>query len=222
MVGRNDLQSARHHTDLATRGLVGVMVGLFGALILMSPALVRTFYPGGYEEATDLLPVLLVGVLVTTIAAVATTHLLVARAHGQRLFAAINVLGFVLGVAVMIALLLVHDSTRSVALGYVVGATVVGLAPIVVTWRFEGHRWADTALRALAGAALIWLGYVVEQRVGGATLDQFAVVAVFLLLWVVVARRELGAARRELWGRASTSATARSGRGAPSSEVRRT
>jgi putative peptidoglycan lipid II flippase len=222
MVGREDHALARHHTDLATRGLVGVMVGVFGSLILISPLLVTVFYPGEFNEAADLLPILLVAVLVTTIAAAPTTHLLVARPYGQRIFAGINVLGFVLGITAMWAFLASHQDTRSIALGYVVGAVVVGLAPIVVVWRTDRHRWTGTALRAVAGGALIWLGYVVEEHRGTSVLTQVLLVVGFLALWLLLSRNELKAALHELTGRAPVRTSPPLGPDVPSNGARRT
>jgi len=223
MVGREDHELARHHTDLATRGLVGVMVGVFGSLILLSPALVAVFFPGGdFEEAVDLLPILLVGVLVTTVAAAATTHLLVARPHGQRLFASFNVLGFLLGMAAMSALLVLHEDTHSIALGYVVGAIVVGFAPVLVVWRADRHHWAVTTMRAAIGGVFIWLGYLIEQRQGASFLTQLVVVLAFVALWVLVSHGELRAAFQELKGGTSINASRAPGRDETSSEARRT
>lgn len=216
MVGREKVSLAQHHTHRATQALIAVMIGLFGSLILLSRLLVDVFYPVGYDEAATLLPLLLVAVLVPTIATAATTFLLVARANGQRIFAAVNVSGFVLGIGAMTVLLARDHDTRSVALGYLFGSGVVGLVPLGIVWRSERRVWGGPSLKIVVGGALIGAGLLAEAHLGSSTSTQILVTLLFLALWAVACLPEIRTAAPLLAGPRSLNASPQSGLDAPS------
>ena len=223
MLGRGDVALARHHTDRATRALVATMVGLFGSLILLSRLLVDVFYPAGYGEAADLLPLLLAAVFAPTVATAATTFLLVAHPKGQRIFAGANLSGFVLGVGTMTVLLVARDDTRSVALGYLLGSGLVGLVPLGVVWRSARRGWAaGPILKAVAGGALVGTAWLAETHLGPSMATQILMTALFLALWAVVCFRDLRTAVHMIIGRGTVSATPPSGLDVPSTGVPRT
>jgi O-antigen/teichoic acid export membrane protein len=197
--------------------LIATMIGLFGILILVSPALIDLFFPGQYAEAQRLLPVLLVAVLLPTIAVAATTYLLVAHEHGQKLFAGFNVAGFVLGLGTMSALVSAHRDVQSVAWGYVLGSSLVGVAPLAVVWRSDRHRWTWPTLRALAGAMVILLGHELEVHRTDSLAAQVLIAAAFALVWGSVSRHDLRTALAQITGRdINVSATPPSELDAPS------
>jgi putative peptidoglycan lipid II flippase len=222
MLGRGDESSVRHHLDHATRGLVAVMVAVFGSLVLVSPLLVELFYPGSYEEAARLLPVVLIAVLIPTIASAAITYLLVIRVRGQQLFAAANLLGFLLGVAAMAVLLTLRPDARSVAWAYLLGSVVVGVVPLAAVWRSTVVHWTGLTLRLVAGGALLAACHAVIGSMDGSAGSQLGGVLVFLAGWAIICRRDLRSALAEVTGRGIVSSSPRPGLDAPSSEAPRT
>ncbi|MGN6612892.1 MAG: lipopolysaccharide biosynthesis protein [Angustibacter sp.] len=189
--GRGDSHVVHRMTDLATRGLVAGMVAVFGALILLSDVVVAVIYPHGFGAAAHVLPVLLAAVLTTTLGVASTTSLLVTRVDGQKIIAALNVVGFVVGCAAWAVLLPSHASIERVALGYCVAAVVIGVAPLVIVWRTEGQPWRGLSVRALSGGLLVAAAVGVEHAVGAGTVGRLLVTVAFEALWLALAHRDL-------------------------------
>ena len=196
--GRGDSHVVHRQTDLATRGLVAGMVAVFGVLILLSDVVVALIYPHGFGQAAHVLPVLLAAVLTTTLAVASTTSLLVTRVDGQKIVAALNVVGFVVGCAAWALLLPSAPSIERVATGYLVAAVVIGVAPVVIVWRTEGQPWRWLSVRAVAGGLLIAAGAWLEHVVDAGTVVRLLVAVVFLLLWLAVCHRDLLRVVREV------------------------
>ena len=192
-VGRGDLALARKTTDLAHRGLIGSIGGVFGVLIVGGDLLVALIWPK-LSAAVPVLQILLVATFLLTAGTVVTEAIQSATAHGARVIAVIRASGFVVGLALALALV-PSLSVIGIAIGYLAGMAVIGTASTVVVWRRDSHTWAPLMLRVAAGAALAGaLVWALSTRPTG-WLDAVAV-AVFALGWALLHRKDLLAVTR--------------------------
>jgi O-antigen/teichoic acid export membrane protein len=189
--GRGEQILARARTDEVTRSVATCVLALCGASILASDPLLRLCYGSGFSDSGSILRVLLVAVLIPALAAGAISSLLVTHPDGQRVFARCNVAGLAVGLVVTVILLGFSDDVVVVAWGYLAGASVVGLAPLVIVWRREHHHWLGLTVRLLVGGAvLVSLCEAQTQLVTGAWWG-VALAAVFAVAWLTVCRNDL-------------------------------
>src|SRR6185312_2346586 len=73
--GREDRASLRAQTDLGTRALVVLMVGLFGIVVLLSQVVLRIAYREEFSGAGTILPIMLAAVLCSTVVVAAVNFL---------------------------------------------------------------------------------------------------------------------------------------------------
>jgi hypothetical protein len=163
--GRGDRDGFRRQGDHAMRLLVLLMVGVFGALVLVSRPLVRAVFGADFAQAQHLLPWLLFAVMAISIGVGAVTSLTTRSQQGVVLSSAASAAGLVVG-GIVWAVIAPDHGVRGVAVGYLVG-TVVGTAvPVAVAWRQDAQRWAGLALRTAVGVALVLVLLWVERRYG--------------------------------------------------------
>jgi O-antigen/teichoic acid export membrane protein len=190
--GRDEHELARGRTDQGTRGLALSMFGLFGVAVLASDPMIRVFFGPGFAAAGPILRVLLVAVLLPALAAAATSSLMVRHGDGQKIFAWCNIAGLAVGLVATAILLAIHPhDVVVVAWGYLLGATVVGLVPLAVVWRREGHRWLTPALQLVAGAVAVLVLRLTETHLDVTLWWDLAVAAGFAAGWLMVFRREV-------------------------------
>jgi O-antigen/teichoic acid export membrane protein len=196
--GRGDLAGAIRQTDLATRGLAVVSLATFGPLMLVSPALIGLFYRRPeFEPAKVLLPILLGAVMLTNLAVAAMNSLLSRdHRHGRRVLVA-SVVGALVGGLWWIARV-PGGGVLEIAIGFLVGSAVVGLMPIADVWRRDGHRWALPAARFTLGSTVVVALCVLEQRGAVGVLGQVGLALVFMLGWLALSYRDVGALTRVL------------------------
>lgn len=191
--GRGDVAGLRRQTDRATRALIVVMVSIFGTLTVCSRLLVSVLYRAEYRPAADVLPVLLMAVLATTLA-VATVNALTTRSQrGVVVASTAAVVGMLVGIVVW-AVLAPHYGIMGVAIGYLCGTATIAAIPFVAVWRLEHHEWAALTGRLLAGIVLIVALVVVQRSLGTSHWTDPAFAAVFVLGWSALMYRDIGVA----------------------------
>lgn len=188
--GRGDAPGIRRQADLATRGVVAVVGGIFAILILLSQPIIDIVWGPRYADAIQILPILLAASMLVTFNVGAVNALSAATQSGVRIPALWNVSGLVAGVAAMLILIPVAGIV-GVAWGYLVGAAVNGLGPIVFVWRLERMPWTGLGFRAGLGAlVVVALSFIRDQLSLGHLGDAGAAV-VFLGAWALLMRPNL-------------------------------
>ncbi|WP_430645971.1 lipopolysaccharide biosynthesis protein [Agromyces sp. GXS1127] len=160
--GRADHASVRRQTDLVSRGLVAVMGAILGTIAVASEPIVLLFFGARYADARAPLVVLLAATFLVTVNVAAVNALSAGTRRGVRIPALLSAVGMLLGL-VATWLLVPGLGVLGVAVGYLVGAVVIGLGPIAWVWTTERMRWGWTAARATVGALaatalVVWLG----------------------------------------------------------------
>lgn len=168
--GRGDVDGFRRQGDQAMRLLVLIMVGVFGALVLVSRPLVRVVFGADFAHAATLLPWLLLAVLSISIGVGAVTSLTTRSQRGVVLSSAASGAGLLVG-AVVWAVIAPDHGVRGVAIGYLVGTLVGTAVPIALVWRQDRQRWAGLALRAAIGLAVLLALLWAEHRFGASPFD---------------------------------------------------
>jgi O-antigen/teichoic acid export membrane protein len=193
-VGRGDLDALRRHTDMAQRGLITTVGGVFGVLVVGSRLLVALIWPD-LSAAVPVLEILLVASFLLTASAAVSESIRSYSEHGARVVALIRTAGFVVGLGVAVALV-PSLSVTGIAIGYLVGMVITGFLPVVLVWRRDRHRWATLMLRVVSGAGLA-AGLValrsVTERPGWLDL---AVTAGFAVGWALLHHQDLVAVAR--------------------------
>lgn len=195
--GRGDVTAFRWQTDQATRLLVVVMVGLFGALALCSRLIVAVIWGDDFALAGQLLPLLLFAVLPTTLAMASVNSLSTRSQKGMAATSVASVTGLTVGLIAW-ALLATRFGQEGVAAGYLCGTLVIAGIPIALVWRRDGHRWGGVAVRV--GLGIAWALALMAAQ---ATMDlgvglDLLWAAVFLLGWLVLVWPEMKGVRRML------------------------
>ncbi len=190
--GRGDAVAVRRHSDAIARRLTAIFVGLLGMLVILSPLGIAVVYGPDYRRSADVLPILLLAVMLTSVALGGATTLQSTRRRGPRVVAALNVAGLALGVGAW-TVLAPRYGIVGVALGYLVGAGAASLGTMLAVWRVERHHWLDLAARAAAGIAVVVGLALATRSVPGAAgaLAQSAAAAVFGLAWAGLNRAEV-------------------------------
>jgi putative peptidoglycan lipid II flippase len=189
--GGGDAGAVRRQTDAATRGLVTVMVGVFGVLLLLAEPLLHV-YGARFVPATPLLQSTLVAVLLSTVSVAAVTSLTSGAASGIRASAGMSAAGFVVGGAVMAATA-PSAGVTGVAAGYFAGTTVTAVLPWLLVWRQQRMAWGGLSVRLLAAVAVLVAVALVQRDLSGTatTVVGLAAAVVFGLAWAALNRREL-------------------------------
>ena len=183
--GRADHESVRRQADIVTRGLVAVMGAVFGVLAVAAEPIVLLIFGPRYADAQAPLVILLAAVFLVTVNVGAVNALSAGSRAGVRIPALLSAVGMGIGLAVT-WLLLPRLDVLGVALGYLSGAVVIGLGPVVWVWTADRMRWAGTVLRALVGvAAATGLIVLLESTDAGAWWSVLAAAA-FLLVWGIL------------------------------------
>lgn len=189
--GRGDVAGAHRQTDVATRGLVVLSLATFGPLMLVSSLLIDLLYRSSdFDSAKTLLPVLLAAVMATNLAAGAINSLLSREHRYSRLVVAASVVGAVVGICWWV-LRVPEGGVPEVALGFLAGSLVVGLGPVLATWRLDGHRWGALAGRFLVGAVLLGLGCGWQLRAEPGVVVQVTMAVGFVLVWLAISAGDL-------------------------------
>lgn len=195
-VGRSDLAALRRHTDIAHRGFITTIGGVFGVLVVGSSLLVSFIWPR-ISGALPVLQILLVATFLLTASTVVTESMRSYSDQGARAIGLIRIAGFVVGLGVAVALIPAM-SVVGVALGYLAGMGVTSVLPMLLVWRRDRHEWGPLMIRVLAGVmfagALVGLQFMIRSS---AWLD-IALMAAFVAGWGLLHMRDLVEVRRRL------------------------
>lgn len=206
--GRGDRRAVHVQSDAIARRLTAIFVGLFGVLVLLSPLAITVVWGAEFVAAADILPVLLIAVMLTSIALGGATTLTSTRVRGPRAVAFLNLGGLVLSVLAW-PFLAPAMGTTGVALGYLVGSGAASLAILGTVWWVEKHAWWDLAAKLIGGAALVVVLAMATRSVPGLTgaAVQVAAATAFGLVWLLVNRSDVRALWATVRGRGSTPAS---------------
>jgi putative peptidoglycan lipid II flippase len=188
--GREDRASLRAQTDLGTRALVVLMVGLFGIVVLLSQVVLRIAYREEFSGASTILPIMLVAVLCSTVVVASVNFLTSTSQRGMRISATTSVSGMLVGCASWAVLVPLYGVT-GVAVGFLIGSAAIAFPPLVVVWRQERHHWTGLALRFVLAVAVLVALAVYEERSGAGDLRCLALAAGFAVVWLVVSWRDV-------------------------------
>lgn len=207
--GRGDRRGVHVQSDAIARRLTAIFVGLFGVLVLVSPLAISVVWGAEFAAAADVLPVLLIAVMLTSIALGGATTLQSTRGRGPRAVALLNLAGLVLSVVAW-PFLAPALGTTGVALGYLVGSGAASLAILGTVWWVEKHAWEDLAAKLVGGIALVVLLALATRHVSGIVgiAAQLGAAAAFGMGWVAVNRRDVMALWATLRGRGGTPSSA--------------
>jgi O-antigen/teichoic acid export membrane protein len=199
-VGRGDLDAVRRNTDVAQRGLIAVVGGVFGVLVVGSRLVVALIWPE-LSAAVPVLEILLVATFLLTVSTVSSESIRSYNEHGARVVALIRTSGFLVGLGVAAALIPTLSVT-GIAIGYLAGMVITGCLPPALVWRRDGHRWTGLMLRVLVGAVLAAVLVWLRHRTTGSGWVDVAMVVAFAIGWMLLHRADLLAvARRSLGSR---------------------
>jgi O-antigen/teichoic acid export membrane protein len=189
-VGRGDLAGVRRQTDQANRGLIALVGCVFGMIILGGRVVVSILWPN-LESSLPILEVLLVATFLPTAATACTESINSYTEHGARTMSIIRSSGFVVGLSLAVALIPMMG-TMGIAVGYLTGMVITGVAPVVVVWRRDRQRWTSLMVRVLAGAVLVGVGVVLRDRWhSGASWRDLLVTVAFGACWLALLGRNL-------------------------------
>jgi putative peptidoglycan lipid II flippase len=206
--GRGDRAAVHTQSDAIARRLTAIFVGLFGVLVIVSPLAIAVIYGARYSAAQEILPVMLVAVMLTSIALGAATTLQSTRVRGPRAVAYVNLAGFVVSLAVWPFLAPTYG-TVGVAVGYLVGSGLASLGLLGTVWWVERHRWLDLAAKLVGGTVVVLVLAQLARRVDGlaGVAAQLAAAAAFAVGWLLLNRHEVRALLATVRGRGTTPAS---------------
>ena len=180
--GSGRREQFRVQTDLATRGLFSVMVGIFGALALSSRFLVGLLWGERFADAAVVLPILLLAVRFSTLGVPSVNAIMTAGRSGMRITTGGGVVGLLVGALVWV-LGLPAGGIVCIAGGYLAGTAVTFTISFTVSWVRGGHHWGVLIARTLTAMVLVAGVCAWSAHVRWGSLAQILASAGFLLVW---------------------------------------
>lgn len=188
--GRGDHVVFRRQTDHAMRLMVLIMVGIFGSLILCSRLLVDVVFGARFAEAQQLLPVLLLAVLATSLGVVSSNSLTTRSQRGMVITSAASLSGLLTGL-VLWAVIAPQHGVMGVAVGYLCGTTLITAIPLVVVWRRDNQHWRALMARLGVGLGAALLLLLTQHRLDVDPWLDPAFALVFLACWMLLSWRDV-------------------------------
>lgn len=188
-LGRGEHEQFRRQTDQSTRLLVVVMVAVFGALALCSRLGVQIIWGPRFAEAANLLPVLLLAVMVTTLAVASVNALITHSQRGMVITTISSLGGMLVGIAVW-AVIARDMGVLGVAIGYLCGTAVIAGVPLAVVWRQQAQHWTALMVRLALGVVGLLALLGVQRAFGTSPWLDPAFSLVFLAGWLVLCLRD--------------------------------
>jgi putative peptidoglycan lipid II flippase len=192
--GRKDATSLKRQTDTVTRGLVISMVGVFGALALTSPLILDIFFGNRYADASEVLPVLLLAVMFTTLPVASVNRLNSTGTAGARFVSIVAACGLLLAIALWL-LLAPAMGTNGIAVGYLIATIGTAALPIIRTARLDTQRWGTLFVRMIAGLILITAGITYTWLGDPPHWVGLTFALVFLTLWLLINLKDVRSLR---------------------------
>jgi O-antigen/teichoic acid export membrane protein len=188
--GREDRVSLRAQTDLGTRALVLLMVGIFGVIILLSRVVLRVAYSSDFSGAGTILPIMLVAVLLGTVVVAGVNFLTSTSQRGMRISASTSVIGMLVGCASW-AVLVPSYHVTGVAVGYLIGSAFIALPILVLVWVREQHHWTFLAARFVVAVVVLVVLAVYEDRSDVGTVASIGLAVAFAVAWLAVSATDV-------------------------------
>lgn len=189
-LGRGDRPAFLAQTDAAMRGIATVMVGALGTLAVLARVLVAVVWGRDYAEVADLLPVLSLAILVTTLGVASVSALNIESQRGVVTTTLASVSGMLVGILVWVVAA-PECGTVAVAAGYLAGVTVLAGIPVVVVMRRHGQRWSRLLLTVGCAVLVAGAAVLVERRSGWGPWLDVALASAFAAGWFAVQRRDV-------------------------------
>lgn len=186
---RGDRTLFKYQTNQAARVLMVIMVTVLGSLALCSRLVMGTLWGPGFDAESPIFPMLVMGVLFTTVAVPSVNALVTRSRRHMRVTTAASFTGLSTGVAVW--LLAPNLTAEGVALGFLLGSVVSGEIPFIAEWRVGGHRWSVLALRPPLAAALVAIGLAILHWLDVSVWWEPVAALVFCLIWWGLSWRDL-------------------------------
>ncbi|MHA7305442.1 lipopolysaccharide biosynthesis protein [Arthrobacter sp. TMN-49] len=193
--GRGDASTMRGHTDMVARGMVVVMVPVFGTMALASPVILWVLYGEKFAGAADLLPVMLVAVMFTTLPVAAINRLNSIGIRGAKFVSLVSAGGLIVAVLLWLVLSPVYG-VMGIALGYLVAALLTASVLIGACWKLDRQRWLALYAKAIAGVLVIGGGVVATVALKPPFWVGISMAVIFAALWCVLAFSEIRTLRR--------------------------
>ncbi|WP_406832499.1 oligosaccharide flippase family protein [Pedococcus sp. KACC 23699] len=188
--GRGDTDALRRQADSITRGLVVIMMPVFGSLALAGPLVLNVLFGEKYMQAQSLLPVLLIAVMFTTLPVAAVNRLTSTGIGGARFVSAVAAGGLVL--AVLLWLLLSPTlGVMGIALGYLIAMACTSAFPIGRAWRLDGQHWRDLWLKVGLGLVLLAAGLGYVHVVSPPLWADAGLALAFVAVWAGIAFKDI-------------------------------
>ena len=187
--GRGDTSGFRRQTDQAMRLLVTLMVAVFGSIALCSRLIVSILWGDEYVQAGQLLPILLLAVLPTTIAMACVNALSTRSQRGMAIVSAASISGLAVGAVGWLLLAPTYGET-GVAVGYLMGTLVIASIPVTVVWVRDQQHWGWMLCRLGLGVGVLVGLLVVQRSVSAPLWLDLAWAAGFVAVWAAVAWRD--------------------------------
>ena len=192
--GRGDNESLRRQTDMVTRGLAISMVAVFGCLALSSPLLLKVLYGSAFSGAANLLPVMLVAVMMTTLPVACINRLNSSGITGARRVSFTAAGGLVLAALLWVFFAPTY-SVAGIAGGYLVATTGTAIGMMAMAWKLDSQAWKNLVWRLLAGIALLSVGILCNFLFTPPLWAGLAMACVFLGLWLLICLSDIKALR---------------------------
>jgi O-antigen/teichoic acid export membrane protein len=189
--GAGDVAAVRQHADLFTRTLVVVIAPVLVAAEFLAPVMLTVFGGGALAGGATVLRVMLVATYLGVIQVPAVNALASGAGRRSWLPAIWAVTGCLVGLGA-VAVLGGPLGSTGVALGYLIGVTIVAGGPLIVVWRDGRMPWAGPLTRSLSlvGASAVGAP-ALAATVGVSTGYALAGAAGAMALAVAVVGRDL-------------------------------
>ena len=158
-------------------------------LVIFSQTLVDLVWGSQFDKAAEILPILLIAVLFTTLG-VPSVVSLTSRAHRGMVVATItSAIGMGIG-AVSWVLLAPPFGITGIAIGYLIGTALIAGIPAVLVWRADNHHWAALALKLCLALAVLGGTFAFQSMSGRGLWAEAAAGAVFICGWSILMKSE--------------------------------
>ncbi|HOZ57654.1 MAG TPA: lipopolysaccharide biosynthesis protein [Nakamurella multipartita] len=187
---RNDAGAVRKQTDLATRVLILIMVPAIGAVVALAQPLLVLVYGPDFADGAQMLRIVAITVLFSTITVPAVASLTSGRPSGIRTTAILAGGGLVVG-TIVAAVAVPTLGVVGAAMAYAVGSTTLNSSLWCQIWRQQHQHWVDLTARLLGAAAVMLVVTVLGPLSAGGLPVDLAVAAGFVGAWLAVSLTDL-------------------------------
>lgn len=184
-LGSGNRESFRNQLAWSTRVVLALMGLAIGALAVASPVVIAVVWGERFASAATILPVMLLGVLLTSVAVPAVNALSSESAKGARACAIYSLIGGVLGIAVWLAAAPSHG-VIGVAAGYVVAAGTTALLSLLHASHLFGMPALALLARLAGGTAAVVTLVAWEARTSPGWQVVLACTSGFCICWALL------------------------------------